>query len=394
MNSNTLSQYVGLLGMILLLAMAPACAETSGEASTFTSAVTVTRKAWRLVMPTREGMSVSRGKEARALLARVEPSASGSNRAILQYLLACADTHAGNEDATRLELESSFAIPMAPESILGLLEICPHPQDERSRYVQCLAELLPGSGWRRQADGNKSRYEADVKPPRADVPSLSRAKMIDVAALMEKAGLFELAWRAYAEAIYAGFSAAWMKEKLDETWLSPEAAEYWYKAATCAYSAGNDQVAWGYLMKAAIFGTDGLYNKSIQTAKQWFEEQKAERKARPGDTVDRDAVRAALSQVVTLYQQMNMHPRAWALIDAYPGSFVDPAALRKEVQKEWLAVVKDVSREARKVTLYGQEVYPNGDPLKVTVPWCLSDEAMASVKERLGKVVEGPPASK
>ena len=99
--------------------------------------------------------------------------------------------------------------------------------------------------------------------------------------------------------------------------------------------------------------------------------------------IDPAAKRKALTQAARLYAQLNAHPRALALIDANRDAFEDPDKLRKEMERQWLAVCKDVSRAAEKVTLYGYEVYPGGDPLKVKIPWALSDEAMASVLKRL-----------
>ncbi len=146
-------------------------------------------------------------------------------------------------------------------------------------------------------------------------------------------------------------------------------------------------------MKAAVFGDDQLYEKTKQTAKRWAAEDAGQMKPVKPEPVDPAVKREALTKVVHLYMQMNAHPRAWALIDAHREAFENPDELRKKVEKDWLAVVKDVSRAAEKVVLYGHEVYPKGDPLKVTIPWALSDEAMASVRKRLNQLDNTAPAN-
>lgn len=222
------------------------------------------------------------------------------------------------------------------------------------------------------------------------MPRRDKKLLVKVAEELENAGLYDLAWRAFAEVVYGGFSPTWITIKSEEeNWQSPPAAEYWYKAAICAYKAGEQELAWDYLMKAAVFGTDDLYKKAQETAKQWAAQGVPSKPT--AKAVDPKVRREALRRVVQLYVDMNVHPRAWALIDAYREDFAEPDKLRKEVQDKWLSVIKDVSRAANKVVLYGYEVYPDGDPFKVTVPWALSDQAMAYVKERLDK--EKTPSS-
>jgi len=117
-------------------------------------------------------------------------------------------------------------------------------------------------------------------------------------------------------------------------------------------------------MKAAVFGSDKLYEEAQETAKEWASE--TEPPAPP--PVDPKVKREALTRAVRLYAELNAHPRALALIEENKNAFEDPDSLRKEIEEQWLAVVKGASRMATKVVLYGHEVYPNGDPLKVRIP--------------------------
>ena len=141
-------------------------------------------------------------------------------------------------------------------------------------------------------------------------------------------------------------------------------------------------------MKAAVFGTERLYGEARATAEEWSAAARGE--AIAPQPVDPAVRRDALTRAVRLYAELNAHPRALALIERNWEAFTDPDGLRKEIEDAWLVVVRDVSRQARKVTLYGHEVYPDGDPLNARIPWALSDEAMASVRKRLRAVTTGP----
>lgn len=373
---------MNVAAIMLFLSATVGCpgAEQEDVRAAFTPIAAQARDVWRRIGPPVSERALNAIVEARANVQKYdEPSALG--RAIIQYLIARLTVLSGEKDVAESQFVAASGAAMAVENVLGLFELHGDSGERRALYTGCLSDLLPVSSWRTQIDGGQSVFDADIKPPRADVPATDRKKMLEAAASLEQAGLYDLAWRAYAEAVYASFSPAWIKEKLEETWLSPAPAEYWAKAAQCAYKAGKQELAWDYLTKAAVLGTDKLYEEAQATAKEWS--AVAELRPTPAQPVDPNVKREALTKAVRLYAELNAHPRALALIEANRAVFEDPDRLRKEIEEQWLAVVKDMSRAARKVTLYGYEVYPNGDPLKVRIPWALSDEAMASVRERL-----------
>jgi hypothetical protein len=205
--------------------------------------------------------------------------------------------------------------------------------------------------------------------------------MLKIAAEFERGAMWDMAWRAYAEAIYAGYGPAWPDERARETWLSAEAAGHWSKAAACAQRAGKTHLAENYFVKAAVFGGDKTQETLKGVARRWSESPTSH----PAP-VDDHTKREALTRIVDLYVEINAHPRALQVIDANGAVFDDPDTLRKKVEDQWLAIVKDASRAAEKVVLYGHEVYPQGDPLKIRIPWAFSDEAVVSVRNRLKAV--------
>lgn len=389
MTKTILGLSIGMVILCLLVIGSAMGPEPDGKPKAFAHVVADTREAWGIIEPAKPAMPLSRGQEARTLLTRVRKDALPSERVIVDYLVSRTDFLIGQGAAAEAGFRSTVSRPVAPESIMALIELT-EPQDRRRLlYTRCLADLLPVSFWRGQVDGRDSDRESMlIKPPRPDVPTLSRKKLVEVGELLENAGQYDLAWRAYVEAVYAGFSQTWIKERLEATWLSPEAATYWYKAAVCAHESGRSEVAWDYLTKAAVFGSDALYRGVLVTAKEWESKPEAASQPATGNPVDVKAARKALAKVVRLYQEMNMHPRAWALIDASPAFFDDPDKLRKEIKDHWVMVIKDVSRFSTKVVVYGQEVYPTGDPLRVGIPWALSDEAFVSVRKRLAATTQ------
>ena len=345
------------VGAIVLCLMAVAGRSDAGSeerSRSFVATAKQVRGVWQEVKPRRQAIPPSNLAAAQASLAKWDKASPSASRTIVRYLMGRVTFLSGQKEAAESQLVSSMAVSTAPEVVLALMELHSESLDKRLLYAQYLAEILPLSTWRKQHDGRHSEVIGFIKPPRQAVPRANKKMVIELAVSLERAGLHDLAWRAYAEAIYAGFTTAWIKERLEETWLSPQAAEYWYKAAECAHRAGKEKLAWDYLTKAAVFGTDKLCEEAQATAKRWAN-------AKPGITAKPVAAgikRKALLRAVQLYAEMNAHPRAWALIDANRDVFENPDRLRKEVEEKWLAVVKDVSRAANKVTLYGHEVYP------------------------------------
>ena len=80
--------------------------------------------------------------------------------------------------------------------------------------------------------------------------------------------------------------------------------------------------------------------------------------------------------------------------DVLGDSFV---GLKKKIEDDWINVIDDHKKLGHgvllisKVLCYGQEVYPKGDPLKVRIPWAFSDEAVASVRNRLKESISREP---
>ena len=373
----------------------PAAADEEGCGGTFAATARAARDGWHMMARVSGRPPSEAIKRAADSLARLgEPSASGCP--VIDHMVGRLSMLRGHKDEAAGQFVVGLAAAMAPEDVLALLELRGNSWATRSPYIRGLAELLPVSGWRRQVDARDSVLRGQLKrlKPRTVVPRTDRQTMLSVATCLAKAGLPDLAWRAYAETAYAALSPPWVGQKSGDTWLSPAAAECWGKAALCAREASRRELAWDYLMKAAVFGDDALFELSLGTAKEWTAQPEPPAPA----PVDPAVKREVLTRAVRLYAEMNAHPRAFTLIDENRDAFEDPDGLRREIEEQWLAVVEDVSRDAEKVTLYGLQVHPEGDPLKVRIPWALSDEALSHVREQLASLHAGtaeavPPAA-
>jgi hypothetical protein len=344
--------------------------------------------------------SINSGKKG-AMQSQDVPSESPTPKCILDVVSYMRRQQAESAVPINMKKRSWDSSPQfLPEDIILLF---PHIQQDipaQKFAIQCIGELLPISHLgmtynRRITYRGKSR---DKTNPIREILNVTSSDMMRVANLLRDAQFPSLALGVYVESGYMESSPPLLGKSFSDTWLSPKAAVYWAKAAECARLAGKTELGWGYLMKAAVFGDEKTYQAALKTAKQWELEDKNPPKKPNPKPVDPKVRREALTEVVRLYAKMNAHPRAWELIDAYPDAFENPKALKKEIQNEWLAVVKDVSRVAKKVVLYGQEVHPNGDPLKVKIPQAMSDEAIKKVnqklKEFLSKQAETKPVEK
>jgi len=372
-----------------------------GPAEAFDLRAGTLRVVWLLTEPQSDGVPSSVLVEAESRLTDVFASTDGKGEPIGRHLQAYLKTLRGERPKAEEILVSSPALATLPESALLLVRRDPPNRRQGVVCTAFLADLVPLSMWRESTDERRSQRwvleEGFDGPVFSDaewpfVPMPDRREALQVASCLEQAGLWELAWRAYAEAIYGTFGPLLTTREINGGWLSPQVAEYWIEAAQCARRAGRTALAWDYLMKAAVAGSDGHYADALVVAQDWAAEP--EPPAPP--PVDPVVRREALTRAVRLYAAMNAHPRSLTLLEEYPEAFEDPEGLCREVEAQWLDIVRKSSSLTTQVTLYGYEVYPGGDPLAVRVPWALSDEALASARERLaavlaaGQAAEGP----
>jgi hypothetical protein len=253
---------------------------------------------------------------------------------------------------------------------------------ERKFYSSMLSKLLPINRW---PDFNKKHEDYTlVQPPPPLVPKFNRDVMLKLAREFEHAGEWDLAWRAYAEAIYSSFLPVLSTTKSDhsETWLSEEVARYWIRAGECARWAGREDLAESFLTKAAVFADENDHKMIQQVFAKWTSV-----KQEPADPkrVDENEKSDALTEVVNLYATINAHPRSLQVLDEFATHIHDPEGLRDKIEKEWIAIIKDHSRASSKVILYGEVLYPEGEPLAFRIPWAFADENVKCIMMELQK---------
>jgi hypothetical protein len=374
---------------ITLVVTVPAAAEHRDQGAAevlrradWASVARLGRQYWQWQRRTERDAVVERLRSADAAFRRELGMQAERGGVVLALLAARMDVKLGRTQVAGQELEA-----LASRASISAESLCWHPEavaNPRGRDLsrQLLIEVAPLTPLTLSLGGRRAKYSEELSwPPRP--PTLLMCEWSTqrtMAESLEQAGLYGVAWRCYAEATYAGFHTAWVTHRTDsENWLCPDAAEYWAKAARCARLAGRQEVAWDFLTKAAVFGSDELYQETQVIAKEWSENPEPT----PPPPVDPAVKRGALMRAVRLYAELNAHPRALMLIDENRDAFEDPDGLRKEIEEQWVAVVGEVTKFTKVLTLYGYQVYPDGDPLKVRIPWALSDEALADVRTRL-----------
>ena len=376
--------------LVNVLAAGGTIEHEEGTVTPYARAADACRYAWHRMEAAGKSGDLTLISEAQKALASTQLTGAFPGAKEVTYLRIRALALRGEYRGIDGEVASSLATATAVESVLLLMQRSADKPSLRDAYAELLAELAPVSAWRRQVDANRAStgVYVFVKPDRAVVPRTDRSGMVRLAGCLDEAGLYDLAWRAYAEAVYGSYSPGWIRQGNSDTWMSADAAKHWRSAADSARKAGKEELAWDFLMKAAVYGKEEMYAECKQTARTWslgMEHPEPTKTPR----VDRKRQNRGLMEAIQLCEALNAHPRALSLIEDKWEVLERPDERRKDTEENWIAVVKDLSRATDKVVLYGYEVYPNGDPLKVRIPWALSDEALASVRKRLAALKTG-----
>ncbi len=91
-----------------------------------------------------------------------------------------------------------------------------------------------------------------------------------------------------------------------------------------------------------------------------------------------------LEQVARLYAELNLHPRAIEIVDAYSSTFGPGKAdaLKTEFSQQWLKLLDEYCADKTgKVILFGIDVLPKENRLKVKIPQPLSEESLKAAAE-------------
>jgi len=211
--------------------------------------------------------------------------------------------------------------------------------------------------------------EDDIRPP--------------FSVLFSRLGLYDLAWQVQMET--------------GKMFFANTPRRYWQNnpfylnAANNAYRAGNKELAWSFLMLAAVFDEERFFESAMATAQLWIDIEAGKAELPEADIVQGNERKHLFLSIVARYQEMNAHPRAWLFIEDHKNEFDDADALIKAVKDDWLEFVEMIThpRDAIKIVLYGVQLYPDGaDPLSVSLPWPLPDGSVERAKEQLRELTE------
>ena len=211
----TIALLISIVGLSASSRITEAEPQVTGPAMdevAYIKAVNIARESWMA------GAHKDNAKESALKIGKLALNPDDVAYPISEYVRCRLLVAASSAGMAEERLPRLLAYPsVAPEVVLGLLELNQDGQENRFALEDSVSQLLPVSIWRSLGDGRRTTVFADIDPPRPTVPIVDRKKLITIAGDFEKAGLAALAWRAYAEAIYAAFSPPWMKEQLDET---------------------------------------------------------------------------------------------------------------------------------------------------------------------------------
>lgn len=200
-------------------------------------------------------------------------------------------------------------------------------------------------------------------------------------------GLYDYAWKSQIEAIYGGLQPTWVvigDSPPTKAWLSPDTAALWRRTAENAWKAGEHSLAYEYLAKAAIFGPDEEVDKAKALVKRW-----REGKPEPAPTLSHEERQKLLKEIVVLYLEIGVPPRALELIEKYHDWLDNPGELRADCVKRWKEVVRQRSHggSAKHLVIFGVRVTDTTDPASIHVPFACDPARVKEVSENVSRLV-------
>jgi hypothetical protein len=376
--------------VVSLMAKVGVASETETDADKFLITAAQMREEWIRLKSAETPLPEAEAKKLQECATKWSKQSKSASMMANYFVLRFASESEWLNPTSR-EMVSSFSIAMLPEGLVLLrTKKIKNTWMADWRLNQCLAELLPVNPmWIRTLNGGFLDLKNENRVPVMIISKYEGKEMLlKTATKFEKIGLWDLAWRTYAEAVYYD-----TKDFIFS--ISSETGPLWIKTAECAYRAGKKDLAMDYLMKAAIFGKDDLQKTVSEKVFLWSGNPSINPKDK---TIDKEVKRQSLMKVVRLCAKLNAHPRAFQLMDDYQDVLGDSfVGLKKKIEDDWINVIDDHKKLGHgvllisKVLCYGQEVYPKGDPLKVRIPWAFSDEAVASVRNRLKESISREP---
>jgi hypothetical protein len=273
----------------------------------------------------------------------------------------------------------------APEAIFGLSNLSGEEafQLNYSTFQECMAQLLPLSRWGGMYGTEqigRPNFPANHTP--YNIPIVDAAHFLKIAEVLEGARIYKHAYFSFLEYIYAVLACAPITEDYgtrNAAWFTPDTVVLWRRAAENAFKAGMMDEARACIAKAIIFSVEEERLSILEEVRSW----RIGAGSPPGSDVPPNG--RLLSDVISLYMEIGAHPRAIALVSDYSELFFDPEATKRKIQNEWLQLVESMKSSRMKLVLYGTEVWPNGDPLVVTIPWPCSKEAIVKIGRLLQK---------
>ena len=273
-----------------------------------------------------------------------------------------------------LKVDFSEARATLPELLILSMRQSMKPlnRDERLNIDNAYLALIPLS-----MGANQSIAFADINPRPEPIPNtIGQGDLQLIADYFFRLGLYEYAAHAHLEYVYFNLKYVNILNAIRDVddFTVQSNSETWFRIAECHFLTGNEMLGYDYLAKAIIFGGETVKNR----ATNWLTHQPP-----PPISLEDNEKEEIWGEIIGLYRKINAHPRAWALVEEFAEHFQNPHTLKEEIQQEWLALVESWKYRSRKIILYGQEVWPHGDPLAATIPWPCSDEAIIKAQKIL-----------
>ncbi|MDR2642858.1 MAG: hypothetical protein LBC74_08690, partial [Planctomycetaceae bacterium] len=199
----------------------------------------------------------------------------------------------------------------------------------------------------------------------------------------EKIGLYDMAWRIQMED-----EKQYHHQHYSHDF---EYCSYYLAAANNAYRSGNKKLGWSFLTNAAVLEDKRSFKQAMKLAKIWIDVEAGKIKLPEQKILTGEERKKTFLLIARSYQARNIHPRAWMFVNEHKNEFDNPSMLIKEIQDDWLEVLRSVIVPAfyEKVVWFGVELYPTkNDPLSINVPWPFPEGSIDKLKAKIQEVAD------
>lgn len=294
------------------------------------------------------------------------------------------------ESALQLSKELVAERSVAPE-IGKVLLVNVANRKELLKYHLQFGRLLPVSdyGLTRNLDNGPSiRGGEDVRIPDLRKSRNGRKNLIEIAELSERVRSPRHVRNAWLEAIYGGYNFISFRSSIGEWdgWLAEETGDMWLRVGELEFWLSGPEEAADYLAKAMVCGSEENFRQGKELIEKW---RPGDLEPPPDEKPREDIEAQDILRMVELYSDLNVHPRAFALLRDYEDVLGEEKSseLYQKYMDQWLEKVETFGRWFESYLLFGQPADTEKQRREIEVPPVLDEKEVKEVAANLRELI-------